>query len=407
MCIGAYGGRYVCNASSVIEGCAAARCGVRIARAARRCAGAGFKTLYSFAGNANGGHPDASLIMDASGNLYGTTTEDSETGKKGCPAHCGSVFKLAPNGTQTVLYTFKGGSDGSEPKGSLLADTAGNLYGTTAAGGANGWGTVFKVAPNGTETVLYSFAHGDGGWMPLAGLIADSAGNLYGTTDAGGTADFGTVFKLAPDGTETVLYSFQGGNDGKIPVDTLLADSAGNLYGTTFEGGGTGCGGGGCGTVFKLAPDGTETVLYAFQGGNDGSSPYAGLIADASGNLYGTASEGGVHGSGVVFEVAPNGTETVLYSFTNGADGGDPQGSLIADVAGNLYSTTYGGGANKDGTVFKLAPSGTETVLHSFAGKKDGQWLAAGVIADAKGNLYGTTSNGGKKKQGTVFSIPE
>ena len=278
------------------------------------------------------------------------------------------------------------------PRNGLIADSAGNLYGTTSGGGASYKGVVFKLAPDGTETVLHSFpGFPSDGNSPYAGLIADSAGNLYGTTlSRDSVSHAGVVFKLAPNGTagwtETVLHSFTGfPTDGALPYAGLIADSAGNLYGATTGGGG-GPGASGQGVVFKLAPDGTETVLHSFTLGSGGGGPLAGLIADSAGNLYGTTQVGGASGQGVVFKLAPNGTggwtESVLYSFTGGSDGGQPfYGSLIADGAGNLYGTTVGGGASGAGVVFKL--SGTGFVTTTLANVPPSQ-----VVTTAYGLAY-------------------
>jgi uncharacterized repeat protein (TIGR03803 family) len=272
---------------------------------------------------------------------------------------------------------------------------------------------VFKLSPSGTETVLYSFTGGADGATPYAGLIQDGAGNLYGTTPYAGTSGQGVVFKLircdsTPSGYEfKVLHSFTGGADGAIPFAGLVGDPAGNLYGTTYFGGATSAcyPPYGCGVVFKLSPSGTETVLYSFTG-LDGFNPN-GLVRDAAGNLYGTTVVTWLGnqevGAGVVFKLSPNRTETVLYSFTGGADGGFPQAGVIRDSAGNFYGTTYFGGGssacpvfdNSCGVVFKLSPTGTETVLHSFTGGADGGNPNAGLIQDAAGNLYGTTILGG------------
>ena len=258
-----------------------------------------------------------------------------------------------------VLHTFDL-SDGDDPDGVLVEDTAGNLYGTTVGGGSGGCykgcGTVFKLAPNGTHTVLYAFTGGSDGDGPQASLIEDSAGNLYGTTYDGGTGctfyGCGTVFKIAPDGTKTTLYSFKGGTDGATPYSALIAGNAGKFYGTTWEGGGTGCSGYGCGTVFELAVDGTETVLHAFAGGSDGALPSAGLIKDKAGNLYGTTGGGGSGscdvgedlGCGTIFEVAPDGTETVLHAFLNVRGHGYDPGGLMQDKKAHLIGTTFNGG---------------------------------------------------------------
>ena len=388
-----------------------------------------FSTLYTFTGDIDGGFPASGLIFDVAGNLYGTTYFG---GGSGCGGFgCGTVFKLTPNGDGTyseiVLWSFAGGSDGQGPLAGLVFDTSGNLYGTTYYGGGSGCGgsgcgTVFIVFPDGTEIVDYSFAGAPDGANPVAGLVFDNSGNLYGTTPAGGNSGCGgnacgIVFQVAPDGTESVLYSFTGTgfSDGANPQAGLIFDGgSGNLYGTTAAGGGSGCGVGGCGTVFQVAlPSPFETVLYSFTGIPDGSDPLAGLIIGPSGGLFGTTATGGNSacpggGCGTVFERFADGTEGVLYTFAGGTDGAIPYGGLIMDAAGNLYGTTSAGGGsgcggNGCGTVFKLT-SGGLTVLHSFAGM-DGSFLSAGLISDAAGNLYGTTQAGGAFGNGTVFKL--
>ena len=275
--------------------------------------------------------------------LTAAARQKRQAEKNGCkPFGCGSVFKIAPDGSETELHAFdyQKGHDGGVPLGGLIADNKGNLFGTTAAGGIYDPGTVFELSPNGVESVLYSFKGGSDGAVPEGTPIEDNSGNLYGTTlIGGGTCGCGTVFKVAPDSTETILHTFTGtGGDGSNP---LISDRAGNLYGTT-SGGGNGGGECGCGTVFKLAPDGTETVLHAFAWGNDGASPQATLLADDAGDLFGTTTEGGgsgcsyESGCGTVFKLTPDGTETILYAFAGGSDGADPVGSLVADDAGNL-----------------------------------------------------------------------
>ena len=260
---------------------------------------------------------------------------------------------------------------------------------------------VFKLDPSGNETVLYNFTGGADGGGPSAGVVRDTDGNLYGTTAYGGDLSAcgghacGVVFKLDPTGHETVLYSFTGG-DGQTPLADLVRDKNGNLYGTTRDGGAFGYG-----VVFKVDPTGNETVLYSFTGGADGAHPWAGVVRDENGNLYGTAGGGGAFGHGVVFEVDPTGKETVLYSFTGGTDGGFPYGGLVRDKQGNLYGTTAYGGDQMDpcdglcGVVFKLDPTGKETVLYSFHGGADGADPMAGLFRDKNGNLYGTASSGG------------
>jgi uncharacterized repeat protein (TIGR03803 family) len=386
-----------------------------------------FTVLHSFAGPpSDGADPyDAGLIRDATGNLYGTTYHG---GSSGC-SNCGTVFKLSPDGTETtetILHSFTGGADGYYPLADFLVrDAAGNLYGTTVYGGPEDSGVVFKLSPSRTETVLHTFSGGADGAYPAAGLVRDAAGNLYGTTNQGGSATStcnppfgcGVVFELIrcdsePSGYEfKVLQNFEGGADGALPQGRLLRDAAGNLYGTTQYGGGvssSACTGyflPGCGTVFKVSPTGTKTILYRFPGTLDGSFfPVAGLIEDAVGNLYGTTYGGVSLGCcGTVFKLSPTATETVLHSFSFDVftGGGEhPAAGLIQDAAGNLYGTTYAGGASDAGVVFKLSPTGSETVLHTFTGGTDGGSPQAGLILDSSGNLYGTAALGGEFSAG-------
>jgi uncharacterized repeat protein (TIGR03803 family) len=348
-------------------------------------------TLHTFAGpTTDGANPYAGLVFDSSGNLYGTTGY-------GGASSAGTVFERPKSGGSKILYSFTGGSDGANPFASLILD-GGILYGTTYNGGAFGYGVVFKL-DNGTETVLYSFTGGADGANPYASLLPDSAGNVYGTTASGGASGYGVVFKVSKTGTETVLYSFTGGTDGATPYGRLIRDSAGNFYGTTYDGGAYGYG-----VVFKLYKK-EETVLYSFSGGADGANPYAGLVRDSSGNLYGTTSHAGASDSGVVFELDTAGTETVLYTFTGGTDGAFPYAGLVRDSSGNLYGTTYGGGASSSGVVFEVNTSGGETVLHSFTGLTDGGSPLAGLIEDKSGNLYGTAYLGGTSEYGTTFKL--
>jgi uncharacterized repeat protein (TIGR03803 family) len=314
-----------------------------------------------------------------------------------------------PNGNETVLHSFAGGpADGANSYAGLVRDFAGNLYGTTYVGGASDLGIVFGLNSTATETVLHSFAGGaTDGANPQAGLIRDFAGNLYGTTLFGGASNNGVVFKLDSAGRITLLHSFVGPPaDGLAPAGVLVRDFAGNLYGTTAHGGASGMG-----MVFKLELTGKETVLHSFAGGSaDGSEPAVGLVRDFAGNLYGTAQFGGVFGMGVVFKLDSIGKETVLHSFAGGpTDGSSPIGSLVRDLAGNLYGTTqFGGGGGfgvfGNGVVFKLDPAGKITLLHSFGagGQTEGAYPAD--LHSFAGALYGTTGSGGHGF-GVVFRL--
>lgn len=395
--------------------------------------------LHVFAGGKDGSFPNAPLIADAQGALYGTTANGGDGLSQG--AGYGTIFKLTPPAdgetawTHKVLYRFKGRSDGSFPYAGLIMDEQGALYGTTETDGSSGInGTVFKLTPphkdekEWSQTVLYAF-HGSDGSAPVAGLIRDKQGALYGTTSSGGLGfGFGIAFKLTPPAhgetawTETVLHLFTGGSDGNNPFAGLTVGPDGALYGTTSNGGSTN--NGGYGTVFKLSPPArgetgwTETVLYNFSGGSDGSVPQAGVIFDHEGALYGTTTLGG-NGSGTVFKLSPPAkggtawTETVLYSFSGGSDGNSPASGLIADTQGALYGTTAGGGGNGVGAVFKLTPPSRhganwgESVLYSFKGGSDGSYPYASVIGSWRGNLYGTTSgtDGAPGDFGTVFEL--
>jgi len=363
-------------------------------------------TLYSFPAAAGGTFPFGSVIRDSAGNLYGTASN-------GGPANAGIVYKVDVSGREKVLYAFAGGADGANPASALVRDSAGNLYGTTLNGGTSGAGTVYKIDPSGQKTALYSFTGGADGATPN-GVILDAAGNLYGTTFAGGSgsetdAQEGVVYKLDPAGIETVLHSFTGLSDGGAPKAGVIRDSAGNLYGTTTGGGQ------GAGVVYELNPSGRETVLYSFTGAADGGNPFAAVAIDASGNLYGTAANGGRpagggSGEGVLFELNTAGGYTVLYTFSGGAGGGLPLSAVVRDSAGNLYGTTSSGGGTACGgggcgVVYWVAPSGRETVLHSFTGGADGGQPEVGVIFDPAGNLYGTCPYWGAAQGGVLYKL--
>jgi uncharacterized repeat protein (TIGR03803 family) len=371
-----------------------------------------FKVLHTFH-KSDGFGPVGALTRDAKGNLYGTT---SGGGRGVCGGFtCGTAFKLDGTGKQIWLHSFNGKS-GMGPEVGLLRDGAGNLYGTTIEGGdlacaenSLGCGTVFKLDKTGRETVLYKFRGDQDGWAADSPVVMDSAGNLYGTTERGGTSTWGTIFQVDKNGKETVLYSFMGGSDGCLPIGVIM-DAAGNLYGVASQGGSESCSFGGDGVVFKLDTTGSFSVLHTFRG-SDGAIPASVLLLDSARNLYGTTAQGGssmtcFNGCGTVFKVTSDGVETVLYSFCslqNCIDGERPvDGPLLRDSKGNLYGTTVFGGAyhnncNRDscGVVFKLSTTGTETVLHSFSGGTDGAIPEAGLITDGLGSFYGAAMQGG------------
>ncbi len=353
------------------------------------------QVIHAFDG-VDGANPYTPLIRGTDQSLYGTTYDGGRFG-------FGVVFKLARDGTATVLHDFAGGDDGANPLGGLLRDTEGNLYGTASdILTSQNSGVIFQIAPDGTERVLHSFSDSSEGIFPVGELIRDPDGNFYGTTIQGGASGRGVVFRLAPDGTYTVLHSFAGGHhDGSNPYSGVVRDPEGNLYGTLSKGGAHNEG-----LVYKLAPDGGFTVLHAFFSG-DGAGPFYGtLIRDAAGILYGTTPNGGAYLNGVVYEVAPDGTETVLYSFKGRKDGGHPNAGLEMDAAGNLYGTAHSGGTRGFGVVFKLAADGTYTTLHSFAGGNDGGYPYARPIFGPNGTLYGTTSGGtGESDFGTLYRM--
>lgn len=361
-----------------------------------------FSVVHSFTGGSDGSNPLNGFILDASGNLYGTASS-------GGAYNSGVVFKVTEKGKEIQLYPFTGGVDGGGPNGSLIRTANGVLYGTTTAGGASGAGTVFKVVGK-KETVLYSFTGGADGGDPQAGLTADAAGNLYGTTSSGGATGNGTVFRLSlpKDGkrTETVLYSFGGGTDGATPVGGVSFDAAGNLYGTTSAGGAYGLG-----TVFQLeaGENWKENILHSFEDGNDGAVPYAGLIPDKAGNFYGAATEGGSNGGGTVFELTPsNGSWTfnIIYSVPGWGISGSFR-DLVLDGAGNIYATTHCDGEYNSGTVYELTPSGsswTYTLLYAFTGGSDGLYSFSNLVLN-QGKLYGTTKYGGEYSNGVIFEV--
>jgi uncharacterized repeat protein (TIGR03803 family) len=365
-----------------------------------------FTVLYPFNSSgslSDGGQPEAGVTRDDVGNLYGTTF----FGGLGTEcdiyyAGCGTVFKLDTSGTETVLHVFSGAGDGWNPTARLILDSAGNLYGTTGYGGACGNGTVFKIDAAGNETIIHSFAGGMDGARPNAGLVEDTAGNLYGTTQYGGEGcdgeGCGTVFRISTSGAETVIYRFGDVPDGASPLGGVALDSAGNIYGTTWLGGIYSFG-----TAYALDTAGNEKVLHSFAGGSDGANPLAAPVIDSVGNMYGTTSSGGTY-FGTVYTIDTAGNESVLYRFSGGLDGAYPYSHLLVDSSGNLYGNSSQGGASGTGTVFELTGSSLN-VLYGFLGANDGANPAGGLIMDSAGNLYGTTAQAGTYGWGTAFEI--
>ena len=355
-----------------------------------------YSILYAFKNN--GTDPTylvAPLILDSAGNLYGTSVWGGDS-------NLGTVFKISKTGQPTVLHSFFGTTDGAYPSAGVVRDSKGNLYGTIAGGGslagycndAGGCGTIFKLTPTGTETVLYTFDGNEG--LPASGVVLDAAGNLYGAVPtsiaATGATGAGAVYKLDARGTFTTIYQFcslnncADGNFGKNGGGNgVIRDSDGNLYGET-EWGGTSD----LGVVYKLAPGGTETVLYNSTGPLDGEGPSgSNLVRDAKGNLYGVAGAGLGVAAGMVFKVTAAGEETPLYTFcslSNCADGEYPNAQLQIGKDGNIYGSTQGGGTHGCGTLFKLSAAGQETVLANFP---CGPGLAQGATMDSNGNFYG------------------
>jgi uncharacterized repeat protein (TIGR03803 family) len=388
--------------------------------------GGTIKVLYGFRGGADGAAPVGSLLIDAEGQLYGATSSGGYGGN-------GTIFRLV-GGKESVLYRFKGTPDGSAPSGGLIMDAGGSLYGVTAAGGTLGCGTVFKLTPSGEESVLHSFCSNgqDDGIGPEGSLVMNGAGDLFGTTRLGGVMGSGALFKVDPSGHETVIHSFctKGGNrctDGEEPADGPVRDAGGTLFGATaINFGATGMHGGG---VFRVTPDGKESVLYIFcSAANcaDGQDPNGQLLLSDH-TLYGTTVSGGLCQfsdqndpfCGTVFSVSldEKNKETVLYRFCSAADCADgslPSPGLVMDSKGDLFGTTnFGGNASCEGggfpgcgTVFSLSPTGEQTVLHAFTGiGTDGAFPTSGVILDRHGNIFGTTTGGGEKGNGIVFEI--
>lgn len=377
------------------------------------------KVIYSFAGGSDGEYLDTDLVMDSAGNLYGSTVQGGKFGS-------GTVFQLSPSAsgwTHTVLYSFTGGKDGSEPYKGVTLDAQGNLYGTAVSGGTGscdgGCGVVFKLTNSGgswTQSVIHYFTGGNDGSGPGSGLTFDPLGRLYGMTPTGGAYGLGVVYQLnaQTDGSwkMRVLHAFTGGDDGSTAsAGRLIFDHAGNLYGVATFGGANGFG-----VAFEITHGQTGWTLlplYAFKDQPDGASPYGGLIFDKAGNLYGTTYYAGVNDVGTVYKLThANGvwTETVLYSFKGGSDGSSPISTLVADAAGNLYGTTSEGGSGcACGVIFKLAHgtggAWTESVPYRFPGMPYAGFAYNGMVADSAGHFYGATTHGGPANDGTIYEF--
>jgi uncharacterized repeat protein (TIGR03803 family) len=410
--------------------------------------GATETVLYRFP---SGGNPYAGLVIDAAGSLYGTTFLGGRT-LPGNLSSGGFVFRLDPpitgrsDWSLTVLHSFAGGFDGQNPLSGLTSDGAGGFFGATRDGGRSDNGVVFEIDPPTSghsvwsKVDLYRFAGGDSrdASLPDGAVTLDATGSLYGTTTSGGAHGYGTVFKLDPPQSvgnpwnETILRGFGAGNDGESPIDQILLDEMGNVYGVTISGGGARR----HGVAFKLTPPSSagaawsETILHRFTGVTDGNTPSGGMILDGTGTLYGTAQFGGgacgkpIYGCGVIYKLTPPAaghtvwSETILYRFKGGNDGASPNGPLLADATGALYGTTSDGGGSGEGfgAVFKLTPPPaghtvwTETILYRFQGGEDGANPTGSLVAGASGNLYGTTAYGGGPENngngwGTIFKI--
>ncbi|MFY9739050.1 MAG: choice-of-anchor tandem repeat GloVer-containing protein [Candidatus Cybelea sp.] len=382
------------------------------------------KVLYSFADGVDGGGPNGGLVFDASGNAYGTTHfggNDSCGGQVG--GGCGVVFELSSKGSgswsETPLYAFQDAGDGGFPNAGVILDKSGDVLGTASTGGnftcSIGCGVVYELSKSSgwTESVLHTF-EGSDGEFPNATLLPSANGTLYSTTWYGGSSGNGTVFSLAPGGSggrkESVLYSFRGTTDGSAPAGGVVADRSGNLYGTTYK-----YDGDNDGVAFELHKHAAwkDSVSYTFTNNGGGEDPYAGMIMPAKGTLYGTAIESGPNDGGVAFELAlgtkHQWTEKVLHAFGAPGDGNSPYGAVIADKGGNLYGTTVFGGASNAGIVYELSPSKNgqwkEKILYSFTGGSDGRYPSGSLTLDASGNLYGATSNGGQNGYGALFEI--
>jgi uncharacterized repeat protein (TIGR03803 family) len=376
--------------------------------------------VYSFAGDEDGEYADSELALDASGNIYGTTVQGGDFS-------AGTVFQITPSGAHTVLYSFTGGGDGGEPYKGVVIDSQGNLYGTTVVGGLSlgpcidsGCGVVYKVSQSGgkwTQSVIYSFTGGDDGFGPGGALVFDSHGNLDGMTPTGGANGLGTVFQLQPTASGPwqlrLLHTFAGGNDGATgSAGRLLIGPKGDLFGVATAGGVNGAG-----TVFGLTPvtqgEWTSTTLYSFQGLSAAGFPYGGLVFDGQGSFFGTTYYDGANDLGTIYRLEfQHGAwhESTVHNFAGGADGSGPIATLAADASGNLYGTTSEGGtACSCGTIFKLTRmphrQWAYSVVYRFRGAPDGAFPYNGLILNSSGTFFGATTQGGASDEGAIYQF--
>jgi len=376
------------------------------------------RVIYTFSGGKDGEYLDTDLVVDAAGNIYGSTVQGGDFGG-------GTVFQLSPSGTgwtHTVLYSFTGGADGGEPYKGVTLDFHGNIYGTAVTGGGGscegGCGVAFKLTNSGgkwTQSVIHTFTGGNDGSGPGSGLTVDAHGNLYGMTPTGGSFGLGVIYRLVPQSNGiwklNVVHTFTGGVDGSSgSAGRLILDHAGNLYGVATVGGALGKG-----VAFEITHSTTGWTLlplYAFKDQPDGALPYGGLIFDKSGNLYGTTYYAGANDVGTVYKLTRSGgawTETVLYSFKGDTDGSSPISTLASDTKGNLYGTTSDGGSGcACGVIFKLALSNgnwTESVPYRFPGAPHAGFAYNGMVPNSTGSFYGATVHGGPTNDGTIYEF--
>jgi uncharacterized repeat protein (TIGR03803 family) len=360
------------------------------------------KVIYQFAGGASGSNPTGALAIDPVGNLYGA----AEGGANGC----GVIFKVTPKGSETIVYAFKCAAAGMYPRSTLIRAPGDLLFGTTFEGGEAcnseaplGCGTVFQVDKRGAETVLYTFTGQQDGWEPSGSLVRDKAGNLYGTTVEGGANLGGTLFELSPTGSPGATYQFSV--LAPYSIGAISLDEAGNIYGLTQVGGSNDQG-----ALYKVTPTGVRSLLYSFTGGADGSQPLVPPTLDSAGNIYGVASQGGGRQDGTIFKFDTSDVLTVLHTFI-GSDGATPTGTLALGAKGILFGTAYYGGGNGDGSAYALASDGTLKVRYSFEGSLnvDGRYPIGNLVRDRAGYFYGVTFQGGQivcqGGCGTVFRM--